>query len=261
MGTIMPMRVVITLVLLAFMTGCTTAAAPASPSPPTATQPAIAGIVGGSADWTIHTPGPEHAIEGFADRVSVAPGDPVRLYVSTTARTWTATAFRLGRDARSVWTSTPQPGHPQPAAIIQKPTNTVVAPWAPSLTVDTTGWDTGDYLFRLDAPGAQRYVPLTVRTTSNAGLLVIINAVTTWQAYNQWGGYSLYKGCDGRRETRSRAVSFDRPYQQAMAGAGQFLQFELPAVRVAEHAGSRWATPPTSTCTPTRTCSTARAPC
>jgi hypothetical protein len=58
-----------------------------------------------------------------------------------------------------------------------------------------------------------------------------------WQAYNQWGGYSLYKGPDGRRETRSRAVSFDRPYQEAMAGAGQFLQFELPAVRVAEHAG------------------------
>jgi hypothetical protein len=82
-----------------------------------------------------------------------------------------------------------------------------------------------------------------------------------WQAYNQWGDYSLYKGPDGRRETRSRAVSFDRPYQQAMSGAGQFLQFELPAVRVAEHAASRWATPPTSTCTPTRTCLMARAPC
>ncbi len=65
----------------------------------------------------------------------------------------------------------------------------------------------------------------------------MINAVTTWQAYNQWDGYSPYKGPDGRRETRSRAVSFDRPYQQAMSGAGQFLQFELAAVRVAEHAG------------------------
>jgi len=190
-----------------------------------------------NADWTIHTPGSEHAIEGFADRVSVAPGDPVRLFVSTTAATWTASAFRLGADARSVWTSPPQPGHQQPGAIVQTPTNTVVAPWGPSLTVDTTGWDPGDYLFRLDAPSAQRYVPLTVRSPSNAGRVVIINAVTTWQAYNQWGGYSLYKGPDGKRADRARAVSFDRPYELGMRGAGQFLQFELGAVRVAETAG------------------------
>jgi hypothetical protein len=191
----------------------------------------------GNADWTIHTPGPEHAIEGFAGRVSAAPGEAVRLFVSTPAATWTAIAFRLGADAREVWTSPPQPGHIQPSAVAQKPTNTVVAPWAPSLTVDTTGWDPGDYLFRLDTPDAQRYVPLTVRTPSNAGRVVIINAVTTWQAYNQWGGYSLYKGPDGKRPDRARAVSFDRPYEYNMRGAGQFLQFELGAVRVAEKSG------------------------
>lgn len=191
----------------------------------------------GNADWTLPHPGPEHAIEGFADRVSVVPGDQVHLYVSTTASSWTATAFRLGGDARRVWTSPGQPGRVQPAAVVQKPTNTVVAPWAPSLSVDTTGWDPGDYLIRLDAPGAQRYVPLTVRTTSNAGRVVIVNAVTTWQAYNQWGGYSLYKGPDGKRPDRARAVSFDRPYEAGMLGAGQFLEFELGAVRVAERSG------------------------
>jgi hypothetical protein len=102
--------------------------------------------------------------------------------------------------------------------------------------VDTTAWPPGDYLFRLDSPGARRW-PLTVRTPSNAGRLVIINAVTTWQAYNHWGGYSLYKGPDGQRPDRARAVSFDRPYEVGMLGAGQFLQFELGAVRVAEQAG------------------------
>ena len=56
--------------------------------------------------------------------------------------------------------------------MVQKPTHTVVAPWTPSLTVDTTGWAPGDYLLRLDADsGAQQYVPLTVRTPSNAGRL------------------------------------------------------------------------------------------
>ena len=229
------MRVVVALVVLALVAACTSTPTPV-PKSTTTTKPTNAANAA-NADWTIHTPGSEHAIEGFADRVSVAPGDPVRLFVSTTAATWTASAFRLGADARSVWSSPAQPGHQQPGAIVQPPTNTVVAPWAPSLTVDTTGWDPGDYLFRLDAPGAQRYVPLTVRSPSNAGRVVIINAVTTWQAYNQWGGYSLYKGPDGKRSDRARAVSFDRPYELGMRGAGQFLQFELGAVRVAETAG------------------------
>jgi hypothetical protein len=204
------------------------------------TTPAAA--LAGTEGWQLTHPGPEHAIEGFTDRVSVAAGDPVRLFVSTTAAYYTVTAFRIGAyqdsDALAVWTSPPQPGTHQPPAVVQEPTHTVAAPWKPSSTIDTTEWPPGDYLLRLDADSnAQQYVPLTLRTASNAGRLVIVNAVTTWQAYNQWGGYSLYKGSDGRRETRSRAVSFDRPYQQAMSGAGQFLQFELPAVRVAEHAG------------------------
>jgi hypothetical protein len=168
----------------------------------------------------------------------------VRLFVSTTSAHYTVTAFRIGdyqgSDALCVWTSPRLSGSVQPAPVVQEPTHTVVAPWTPSLTVDTNGWTAGNYLLRLDADAnanAQQYVPLTVRTPSNAGRLVVLNAVTTWQAYNQWGGYSLYKGPDGRRETRSRAVSFDRPYDHAMSGAGQFLQFELAAVRVAEHAG------------------------
>jgi hypothetical protein len=196
----------------------------------------------GTPDWQVTHPGPEHAIEGFADRVSVAPGEPVRLFVSTTAAGYLVTAFRIGAyqgfDASAVWTSVRLPGGAQAAATIQQPTRTVVAPWRPSLTVDTTGWPPGNYLFRLDADnGAQQYVPLTVRSPSNDGRVVVINAVTTWQAYNRWGGYSLYQGPDGRREDRSRAVSFDRPYEAGMSGAGQFLQFELAFLRVAENAG------------------------
>jgi N,N-dimethylformamidase beta subunit-like protein len=187
-------------------------------------------------------PGPEHAIEGFADRTSVPPGEPIRLFVSTMASTYTVSAFRIGAypesDALEIWASPPQPGRMQPAPVVEGPRNTIVAPWSPSLTVATDHWRPGDYLLRLDADdGSQRFVPLTVRTPSNAGRVLIINAVTTWQAYNQYGGYSLYKGPDGRRESRSRAVSFDRPYEAHFLGAGQFLQFELPALRVAERAG------------------------
>ena len=68
--------------------------------------------------------------------MSVTPGEPVRLFVSTTAPHYTVTAFRIGAyqgsDALSVWTSPPQAGSQQPAAVVQEPTHTVVAPWTPS---------------------------------------------------------------------------------------------------------------------------------
>jgi len=196
------------------------------------------------APWQLTHPGPEHAIEGFADRVSVHPGETVQLFVSTTAPSFRVTAFRIGAystGAARIWQSGLLTGHQQPAAVVQEPRHTVVAPWTPSIAVDTTGWPPGDYLFRLDAStGAQQFVPLTVATPDNRGRIVIVNAVTTWQAYNRWGGDSLYASRTGRMADRSRAVSFDRPYQAtAMQGAGDFLIFERPFVQFAERSGLR----------------------
>ena len=230
------------------LTACTGGATSRSLAPSSA-RPAAApsATAGPSSDvvpaaWQLTHPGPEHAIEGFADRVSVHPGEAVQLFVSTTAPSYTVTAFRIGAYATGgaqIWASTPQPGRQQPAAVVQQPRHTVVAPWTPSLTVDTTGWPPGDYLFRLDAAtGAQQFVPLTVATPDNRGRIVIVNAVTTWHAYNRWGGASLYASPSGRMADHSRAVSFDRPYQAAaMQGAGDFLIFERPFVQFAERSG------------------------
>ncbi|MGI5133040.1 N,N-dimethylformamidase beta subunit family domain-containing protein [Pseudonocardia sp. CA-107938] len=235
-------RMVAGLVAVAVVTGACTGPVPAAdPAPPAPTTAAVAPPVG-TPGWQLTDPGAEHAIEGFTDRVSVSPGEPVRLFVSTAAPSFVVTAFRMGAyrdsDAQAVWTSPPRTGGVQAPAVVQEPTHTVVAPWHPSMSVATQGWPPGVYLLRLDgSDGAQRFVPLTVRTPSNAGRVVVINAVTTWQAYNRWGGHSLYKGPDGQRRSRSRAVSFDRPYEAGMQGAGQFLQFELGFLRVAERSG------------------------
>jgi hypothetical protein len=228
--------------------GCTATGHPVSSgkhgrSPATAVARTPTTITPVPAAWQITNPGPEHAIEGFADHTSVHPGQRVRLFVSTTAPRYTVTAFRIGdyppTGGARVWVSGPQVGRQQPAAVVQEPRHTVVAPWTPSLTVDTTGWPPGDYLFRLDADGVgQQFVPLTVATPDNTGRLVIVNAVTTWQAYNRWGDYSLYASRDGNPANRSRAVSFDRPYQaKDMQGAGDFLFFERPFVQFAERSG------------------------
>ena len=99
-------------------------------------------------------------------------------------------------------------------------------------------WPPGDYLFKLVASNAgQSYVPLTVRDDDSHAALVIQNSVATWQAYNLWGGYSLYEGATPPYyETRSRAVSFDRPYAGGR-GASQFFWKEQAVVSLAEQQG------------------------
>ncbi len=136
---------------------------------------------------------------GYTGQASVLPGEYVHLYVSTTSREFTVKAFRMGWYggdlARRVWESGPVKGHRQRHPSRTSDTNTVHAHWGPSLTVPTAGWPSGSYLLRLDAEsGGQRYVPLTVRSASTAGKVVLKNGVSTWQAYNTWGGYDLYAG-------------------------------------------------------------------
>ena len=62
----------------------------------------------------------------------------------------------------------------------------------------------------------------------------VVVPVTTWQAYNLWGGYSLYDGPSGDR--RSWAVSFDRPYH-GVGGMNDFHISVVPIVVRAEMTG------------------------
>lgn len=193
----------------------------------------------GTTDWRLSRKAAPEEIEGYADRVSVLPGESFQLFVSTTGPGFQVEAFRVGwyggAQARKVWQSPQQPGTRQPPPQIGTRTSTVSAPWKPSLKVSTGQWPEGVYLLKLTADsGVQRYVPITVRSASTAGKILVLNATTTWQAYNKWGGHNLYTG-PGGYSTRSRVVSFDRPYDKD--GTGKFMSHEHPAVVLAEKAG------------------------
>lgn len=196
----------------------------------------------GDTHWNIRHAGRPHAIMGYANRASLPRGDILTLYVSTMARSFRASVFRMGwyhgDQARLVYRSAATPGHRQHRPVIIRPTNTVEAPWEPSVDLPTDDWPEGCYLIRLDAEsGAQRFVPVTVRSTRTAGKVVIKNAVETWQAYNTWGGYSLYHGPGGQADyaNRSLAVSLDRPYDAD--GAYMFRWHELKLIGLAEFHG------------------------
>jgi hypothetical protein len=148
----------------------------------------------GDPAWDIRHLGPADAIMGYAGQASVLAGEPVALFVSTTSRSFRVLAFRMGWYggdlARLVWQSGNARGHRQRKASLDRRTNTVATDWGPSATVPTHAWPEGSYLLRLDADsGAQRFIPLTIRSASTAGKVIIKNSVATWQAYNTWGGY------------------------------------------------------------------------
>ena len=54
----------------------------------------------------------------------------------------------------------------------------------------------------------------------------------TWQAYNIWGGRSLYKNTAGSFAGRSYAVSYDRPYDHALWGAPIAFGFDIPVIEL-----------------------------
>ncbi|GAA1158901.1 hypothetical protein GCM10009654_13820 [Streptomyces hebeiensis] len=210
---------------------------------PTATDPTAADAErdrSGSPDWRIRSVGPQEAVQGFTDKVSVLPGEEFGLYVSTTAPGFRVSAYRIGwydgHRARLVWRSERVRGRAQRGPRMVVATRTARADWDRTLGVRTDGWPEGAYLLRLDAEnGHQRYVPLIVRSASAKGRTLLVHAPATWQAYNKWGGYSLYEDENGGYGYRSLAVTFDRPYDGN--GAEKFLVYERALVVLAERLG------------------------
>ena len=112
-------------------------------------------------------------------------------------------------------------------------TKTWSAPWETSLTVTTDAtWPPGQYLLRLESSdGGATFVPMVIRDDGSRSGILMQSAVTTWQAYNGWGGASLYQGNNGRADV----VSFDRPYTGN--GSGEFLGREYEFIYLVERLG------------------------
>jgi hypothetical protein len=232
-------------------------ASPPSPSTRVTPQGVVASWVQaenakpGTKDWVVTKPAMSHQIEGYADQVSINTGGRVALYVSTTAPSYQVEAYRMGyyggTQGRLVWTSPTTPGKKQALCPVTAAVRMVQCPWDTPLAVQTdpTRWPQGDYLFKLtSSDGYQSYVPLTIRDDASHSAYLINNSVTTWQAYNEYGHYSLYTGPtpSGGMALADRAytVSFDRPYDVTEGngdGSADFSGQELRMVSEAESLG------------------------
>src|SRR5262245_16753611 len=205
----------------------------------------------GTADWEIATPAVEHEIEGYASRTSVNGGDAIDLFVSTTAKRYTVDVFRMGwyggLGARRVAGPIIRDGIAQDRPAMDPVTGLVECRWRDPVRIETRdadgSWTTGVYLARLtmSPSGLQTFVVFVVRDDARAAPIVFQSSVTTFAAYNNWGGRSLYAFNSGN--TPARKVSFDRPYASnpygvRLDGAGDFLRrWEYNAVRFLEREG------------------------
>jgi hypothetical protein len=231
------------------------AAAPATNTPGSvAQQPTDSWVVtenqlAGSRNWRIINPPSTGFIQGFADQTYAKAGEPVNLFVSTSAAGFRVEAYRIGYydglGGRLVWASPNYAGQQQPACPLTAAVNMVSCDnWNQSLTVHVTqAFVPGDYLLKLiGSDNEQSYVPLTVWDENSQAAYVVKNDVFTWQAWNTYGGYDFYQGvgtCPAALYppcARARVVSYNRPYDYGQ-GAADFLTLEAPLVRYLEQHG------------------------
>lgn len=195
----------------------------------------------GTTDWHIADDRAAwEKIRGYAWATSVDVGETVNLSVEAPGGRWRADAYRMGyyggAGARLVWRSEDQEPVDQPDPVTDYLSGALEAQWSPSLTVSTDSWPPGMYLFKLTSDdGGATFVPLVVRDDVSTSDLLFQSAVTTWQAYNGWGGGSHYTGPGGTAEGRASVISFDRPYTGN--GSGEFLGREFELIYFMERLG------------------------
>ena len=214
-----------------------------------------------------------HEIEGYASLTSVGQGSPIDFMISLSASAqYKMDIYRMGYyfhgtnpdgsqcapcGGRLMQSVGPLSGVKQAAC----PTTTsgydfgmVECHWTPSYTLTIpSAWTTGNYIVKLTRldDQLQNYLTFVVRDVSSSADIVYSMDVTTWQAYNFWGGagnnnvgYNLYGKFNDVSlaflgDTRAYTVSFDRPYmvQGAEDGAGNFMVWDYPMIRWMESQG------------------------
>jgi N,N-dimethylformamidase beta subunit-like protein len=190
-------------------------------------------------------------ITGYASETSVAPGQSFHLHVAAPPGSrYRVLLYRLGwyrgvggrlimcvPGCRSSRAAIAHPPPTTPGAV----TGLFRAPWRVTDRVEIPpDAVSGYYEAKLEIvggahAGAVGNVPLIVRQSpaAPASAVLVQVPVNTWEAYNRWGGKSLYQF---GTSMHAFEVSFDRPFDQQVF-YNMVTKLELPWVRVLERNG------------------------
>lgn len=181
-------------------------------------------------------------IEGYTNQLSYQPGEKVALHLSSSEPQYTVEITRRGPENKTVFKETRTNGAAYP---VPENASSHGCQWpaAFELTIPDS-WQSGYYNVRLSVTDrGGKFIQRNSRS-AESNLFFIVRAkqpgsqtkiliqlsTNTYNAYNNWGGSSLYS-YHGRANLQGHRVSFNRPL------AGQFANWELPFIIWAESNG------------------------
>ena len=197
-----------------------------------------------SSEWDVFNDG-DATILGFSTDISYNRGETAKFKIKTDARGYRIDIYRIGyyggAGARRVATVSPSVALPQsqPACLTDDTTGLVdcgnwglSASWSiPANAVS------GVYIAKLTRTdtGGSSHIKFVVRDDASRSDLLLQTSDTTWQAYNTYGGNSLYVGAPAA--WGAYKVSYNRP----LLGRGDpyhgFFVNEYPMIRWLEANG------------------------
>jgi len=215
-----------------------------SGSPPTI---AVENRARGTRRWRL--PGPpadvgglaRGTVAGYVAEPALAPGQTERIYVSASGAAQVRIAiYRMGwyhgTGGREVLVSQRLPARPQPPCTHRAATGLTECGWHPTLSFAIpSALPSGVYIAKLSAATGVSDCLFVVRASRPQPVVAQL-PTSTYEAYNAWGGDSLYAGGQPVKLTGSTQgieVSYDRPYD-SVTGAGQFFARDVAMVRFLE---------------------------
>jgi hypothetical protein len=233
--------------LIVFLSACSLTASLLQAQPCTSNPIVCENALPGSTGWAISASG-DPSLQGFAADISVNVGQTVAFKVKTTASNYKLDIYRMGyyggTGARKVATVEPSVPLPQsqPACLTDAATKLYdCGNWAVSATWQVPSTATSGIYFaalvRADTGGASHIFFIVRNDTSHSDLL-FQTADETWQAYNPYGGNSLYGDTGFSLPNRAYKVSYNRPSNTAnLETATWIFNAEYPMVRWLEANG------------------------
>jgi len=198
----------------------------------------------GTLEWQLDNPALNREIEGYASQTSINQGESIFLFVNTVSDSYSIEIYRMGwydgLGGKLVNTISNVKGTNQPTPLPDPDFGLVECNWNnPIEIIAKADWTTGIYVAKLEENNTdkQSYCIFVIRDDAAEHDILFQLPVTTYQAYNYWGGKSLYdwgSGSDTYWGTvsgkRASKVSFNRPYARSNnkkaahgMGAGEFF--------------------------------------
>ena len=172
-------------------------------------------------EWDVNGAG-DSSIQGFATDISVDQGETVHFKIDTNSDEYRLDIYRMGYyggdGARKVDSVAPSASLPQNQPSCDEESSTGL--------IDCGNWEesaswnvpadavSGIYfakLVREDRSSDGSHIVFVVRDDDGESDLLFQTSDTTWQAYNRYGGNSLYTGGPGTNPGRAYKVCYNRP--------------------------------------------------